>query len=609
MKDFGLFKAWYGRFLLLFILLFLSKSGMAVEKRNVGILPFDNLKNDQKYEWINFGLQYLLSNKLANVSAFYVPDQSIIKKSLADNGYKSGQINGDLVYRVGRETGINIGITGSYSTNGQNLIINLNVVNSFNGASILSKQYSQTLNDIFNIADDMTSSILNLAAVTLSAQEQAIVNRRITSSPKAFEYFCLGYVENEKANKQMEIITGLFRQAIREDSKFWEAYYNLGIAYFNNQEYDNALQQFDIIIKSLPNFEKPYYGRALIYMRKGDLDKAKADFLRVTESNPNDYKPFYYLGSISVKLKQYNDADTYLKKSIELNPDFADTYAEQGNMYFDQNLFRQAIAPYKKASELDPQNLEVKQKLGESYYRVQTYYSAYAEFKKILEVNPNDPIANFMLGITAYKQAVLSELIEAFLEMFDPNLAEEQRQRSKAGGSVRERSEVYREMVHAFYTAQKAAPGFLEATFNLALTYNEMGKLDSARIYYEKAIQIQPDLIRAHIKLAKLYEDLGEKQKSLAKYKEVVQIDPGYFVNHPTLDAYHNYINIIDVVLSDLDNTLKEKPNDLAANMSLAKIYYAQGYHGKAANVFRKVLSINPNEQEAKKMLAQLERR
>ena len=68
MKDFGLFKAWYGRFLLLFILLFLSKSGMAVEKRNVGILPFDNLKNDQKYEWINFGLQYLLSNKLANVS-------------------------------------------------------------------------------------------------------------------------------------------------------------------------------------------------------------------------------------------------------------------------------------------------------------------------------------------------------------------------------------------------------------------------------------------------------------------------------------------------------------------------------------------------------------
>jgi len=582
---------------------------MAVEKRNVGILPFENLKKEQKYEWINFGLQYLLSNKLANVAAFYVPDQSIIKKALADNGYNSGKINGDLVYRVGRETGINIGITGSYSTNGQNLIINLDVINCFNGASIMSKQYSQSLNDIFTIADDIAQSVFDLAAVNLSPQEKAIVNRRITSSPKAFEYFCLGYVENEKTNKQMEIITGLFRQAIREDSKFWEAYYNLGIAYFNNQEYDNALQQFDIIIKSLPNFEKPYFGRALIYMRKGDNEKAKADFLKVTEFNPNDYKPYYYLGSVSVKQKQYKEADEFLKKAAELNPDYADIYAEMGNIYFNQGIFRQAVTHYKRAADLDPNNFEVKQKLGESHYRVQTYYSAYAEFKKILEVYPTDPAANFMLGITAYKQAVLGELIEAFLEMFDPNLAEEQRQRSKAGASVRERAEVYREMVKAFYTAQKASPGFLEATFNLALTYNEMNNLDSAQIYYEKSIQIQPDLIRAHIKLAKLYEDKGERERSLAKYKEVVQIDPSYFVVHPTLGAFHNYINIIDVVLSDLDKTLKDRPDDLTANLTLAKIYYAQGYHGKAANVFRKVLTINPNEPEAKKMLAQLERR
>jgi tetratricopeptide (TPR) repeat protein len=251
----------------------------------------------------------------------------------------------------------------------------------------------------------------------------------------------------------------------------------------------------------------------------------------------------------------------------------------------------------------------VKQKLGESYYRVQTYYSAYAEFKKILEVYPTDPAANFMLGITAYKQAVLGELIEAFLEMFDPSLAEEQRQRSKAGANVRERAEVYREMARAFYTAQKASPGFLEATFNLALTYNEMNQLDSAEVYYKKSIQIQPDLIRAHIKLAKLYEDRGEKEKSLAKYKEVVQIDPAYFATHPTLGAFHNYINIIDVVLEELDETLKSNPNDLSANLTLAKIYYAQGFHGKAANVFRKVLTINPNEPEAKKMLAQMERR
>jgi Tfp pilus assembly protein PilF len=193
--------------------------------------------------------------------------------------------------------------------------------------------------------------------------------------------------------------------------------------------------------------------------------------------------------------------------------------------------------------------------------------------------------------------------------MFDPEFAKEQRSRKKLQGTARERGAVYREMVDAFSKATRARPNFLEATFNLALTYHDMGSLDSALIYYDKAIEIDPELVKAHIKKAKLYEDRKDKEKSLQKYKEVVSIDPAYFVAHPTLGPLHNYINIIDVVLKELDDTLKSDPNDLQANLTTAKIYYAQGFHGKAANLFRKILSINPNEKEAKKMLAQLEKR
>ena len=62
-------------------------------------------------------------------------------------------------------------------------------------------------------------------------------------------------------------------------------------------------------------------------------------------------------------------------------------------------------------------------------YRTQVYYSAYSQFQKILESEPNNPAANFMLGITAYKQAVLSELIEAFLELFDVNISDESKKK------------------------------------------------------------------------------------------------------------------------------------------------------------------------------------
>jgi tetratricopeptide (TPR) repeat protein len=580
----------------------------AQDKRGIGILPFDNLGDQQKYSWISFGLNYLLSNKLSNISSFYVPEQNIIQKEIKKAGFPTRKINGEMVYHVGKSAGINIGITGNYRTNGKTIEVNVNFINAFNGASIFSKKYNNNNSELFVIADDIAKNLIDLSTISLSQNEEIIFNRQITQSVQAFQNFCLGYIENEKPNRQREIVIGLFRNAIREDPNFWEALYNLGITYFNDEDYDQALQQFDKIITSLPDFEKPYYGRALIYYNRKEYSKAKTDFEKVINYNPNDYKPYFYLGRISNNLKQYKDADKYLQKAAGINPDYSKIYVEMGNIYFSQNKYNLGIPHYRKALELDPEDIGALQRLGECYYRTQIYYSAYSQFKKILEIEPMNSEANFMIGITAYNQAVLSELIEAFLELFDASVANEQKQKKKLSGSRREREEVYKEMVVSFSRAAKSRKNFLEATFNLGLTYHDMGKLDSAETYYQKSLQIMPDLVKAHIKLAKVYDEKGENEKGLAQYKKVIPIDPGYFVAHPTLGPEHNYINIMEITLRELNENLDKNPNDLSSNQTMAKIFYAQGYHGKAANVYRNILKISPNDHEAKSMLAKLEK-
>jgi tetratricopeptide (TPR) repeat protein len=581
----------------------------AQDKRGIGLIPFENLSKKKKYDWISFGINYVLSNKLSNVAAYYVPEKNIIQKALDKSGFGSRKVDGEMVYHVGKTAGINIGITGNYYTNGNNLTINVNFINAFNGASIFSKEYNNSYNDLFVITDDIVKNLIDLSTVSLSQTEQNIINRQLTNSVKAFENFCLGYIENEKPGRQREVVIGLFRNALREDPQFWEASYNLGITYFNDEDYTKALEQFDKIIAALPDFEKPYYGRALILYRQKDYNKAKSDFEKVIKFNPNDYKPYFYLGRINIGLKQYKKANQYLTKATEINPDYSKIYVEKGNIYFIQKKYRGGIPHYKKAVELDPSDIDALQKLGECYYRTQVYYSAYSQFQKILESEPNNAAANFMIGITAYKQAVLSELIEAFLELFDADVAQEHKKRKQLSGTRRERAVVYREMVSSFSKATKARRNFLEATFNLALTYNDMGELDSARIYYLETLKIDPNLVRAHIKLAKVYDAQVKKTEALAQYKKVLDIDPGYFIAHPTLGPEHNYINIIDIRLNELNKKLDQNPDDLNANQSMAKIFYAQGFYGKAANIYRKILKIKPNDNEAKEMLAKLEKK
>jgi len=591
------------KYLIIIIVIISFNSLFAQAKRSIGILPFEN-NSKNKYDWVGFGIEYLLSTKLANISSYYVPGKKTILDALKKREALGAKKTSEVIYQVGRETGINVAIVGEYKCDGTSLVFDVQFVNAFSGSVILTKNYNNKLSELFDVADDVIKNLIEVTAISLTSQEEIIISRRMTKSIDAFESFCLAYIENEKANGKTEIVTSLFRRAITADNSFWEAYYNLGIAYYNEKKYDNALSQFSIIIDALPNFEKPYFGRGMIYLEKKKYEEAKDDFTKVVDSNPNDYKGYFYLGKIAAAQKNFSKANKLFDKATSINPEDPEIYFDMGNIWFEQNNYQNAIPPYKKCIELNPENHKARQNLGECYYRNQVYYSAISEFETILAAIPDEPLANFMLGITVYKQAVLNDLIEAFLELLEPDPTKKNKNVTSSEAS---KAELYYKMVACFDNAQKARPNFLEATFNLALTYHEMAQYDKALEFYKKTISIDPTLVKAHIKTAHCLEAIGKKDEALQKYKEVIEIDPAYFVAHPTLGPIHQYINIMDMMLNELDEKLKENPDDLRANQILAKIYYAQGYFGKAANVFRKVLKINPKDQEAKRMLAKLD--
>ncbi len=594
------------------IFLLILSSLFAQDKRRIGLVPFEN-KGNSKYDWVSYGLEYLLLNKFSVISVFYIPEKDIFKKALQESGYGTRPLDERMIYHIGKNAEVEVTISGSYVVNGNTLSVQVDFSNTFNGSKILTNHYNQPLSQFFDIANKIVYDMINLAGNGISDSEKRLLEFKITGSVKAFESFVRGYMESEKANPRPEVVIGLFRKAIREDSKFWEAYYNLGITYFNAHKYDEALKQFNKVIQALPGFEKPYYGRGLIYEKQKKYDAAIADFKKVTELNPNDYKSFYYLGKIEVRQKQYKEAEKDLTKAKTINPDFAPIYYELGNIYYNQNLYQQAIPHLRKATELQPENANFHLKLGDSYYRSQVFYSAYNELKKTIELRPNDAIAYFMLGITVYQQAVLEELISSFLDMLsnDTNRKADENvefnKKSAALDPVKQRK-VYEQMVDAFSHAIQAKPRFMEATFNLALTYDEMGDKEQAEKYYKKALQIKPNLVRAYVKLAELYTATGRKDEAIEQYRKIFYIEPALIVQNPTLGAEHQYINIYKKFHQELDEKLKANPNNPKNNMILAKIYQSQGQYGKAANVLRKVLSHSPNNGEAKAMLAKMQR-
>ncbi|RLD17184.1 hypothetical protein DRI50_00030 [candidate division KSB1 bacterium] len=601
-------------FNLTLIVLIFAGSLLAQDKRKVGLIPFTNEKPNAKYDWISYGLDYYLRNKLSVLSGFFVPEKKHFKKILDEVGFGKGPLTERMIYHIGKYAKVEVTVSGSYSVQGNTLILNVLYSNAYNGTPLLTSQIKEPLSNFFSAGNQIVNQLIELAGIPVSAKEKKLLSFTLTNSVPAFESFIRAYMENEKPNPRFEVVTGLFKQAIQRDPEFWEAYYNLGIVYFNTGKLNLALSQFNKVIQALPNFSKPYFGRGLINYKQGHFEDAIRDFQKVVDLNPNDFKAYYYLGQIYRRLKQFKKAQEALNEAKKINPEFAPVFYEIGNIYYDQKKYRKAIEFYRTATELDPKTADYHLRLGDCYYRAQIFYNALNELNKAIELQPDNSIAYFLKGLTIYKQAVIEELIEAFLELLNGNDENAAVNPVRKHGNHKiamdpiKKKKVYVEMAIAFTEAVRYNPRFKEAIFNLGLTYHEMGKYDLAEKYYLIALKEDPTLVRVYLKLAELYTKTGKKDLALEQYRRVFYLRPSYIVRHPTLGPEFHYMDILTRFKKELEDRLQKNPNDTEANLVLAKVFEAQGNYGKAANLARRVLAYNPDNKEAKKLLETIDK-
>lgn len=575
----------------------------------VVFIPFKNT-GDIDFNWVSRGLQYLVNNKIAVVSGLYAIDDETIQKAFSETGFSTGILSEKLAAQIGKITHADILISGSFFDEKSRLNIRNVYHNATNGQIISDESMLASPKAIAKVADKIVFQLMQLFGIPEDENRENLRNTNLTDNNDALENFIKGYLAIEKNPSDTEGAIDYFEDAIEDDNQFWEAYYNLGVLYFNDNKYKKALAIFDKLIKETPNFYKTYFGRGIIFEDEKNYSGALTDYKKVIELNPNDFQACLRLAKVSRLVKNFDDARKYLDMVKNLSADYAPYFFETGNLLVDLGKPNVAIDQYRKAIELDPQNNTYHQGLGEAYYRARVYYNALYEFNEILKKQPEDPTANFMLGITIYKQAVLEEIMDAFLDILNETGGDTADRSVKIQKKIKvdslKQQKVYTQMVDAFSKAAAARPDFMQAKFNLALTYLEMENYDKAEKSFLETQAIAPDLIQAYTKLAEVYEKTNRRPLAIAQYKQAFYIDPSIYLNKPTLGPVHQYINVLEPFMDDLNRRLKSNPDDIEANLTMSKVQIEQGNYSGAKNILEKVLRLQPGNSEARVLLASL---
>ncbi len=153
------------------------------DKPSIAVLPFDNMSGDPEQEYFADGVVEEIITALSRMPWLFV---------IARNSsfiYKGRAVD---VKQVGRDLGVRYVLEGSIRKAGGRLRITGQLIDATTGTHLWADRYDGGLEDIFELQDQVTSSVVGAIAPKLESAEIERSKHKSTSSLDAYDYYLRG---------------------------------------------------------------------------------------------------------------------------------------------------------------------------------------------------------------------------------------------------------------------------------------------------------------------------------------------------------------------------------------------------------------------------------
>jgi tetratricopeptide (TPR) repeat protein len=194
-------------------------------------------------------------------------------------------------------------------------------------------------------------------------------------------------------------------------------FYDTGMTYYNNKDYDNAITQFSEAVKLDRNYALAYAYRGDANRKIGLYELAVIDLGEAVRLDPNNAWAYARRGAASLMISQYEAAIKDLNEAIRLEPNNAFAYSSRGDAYRLNNQYDLAIKDLNEAIKFDPNDVSIYAVRGDVYRLNNQYDMAIKDLDEAVRLNPTNAFAYSSRGdvyrlINQYDMAI-KDLTEA----------------------------------------------------------------------------------------------------------------------------------------------------------------------------------------------------
>ena len=191
---------------------------------SIAALPFQNWSGDPEQDYFADGMVEDIITALSRIRWLFV----IARNSSFT--YKGRAVD---VKQVGRELGVRYVLEGSVRKAGSRVRITGQLVDATTGGHLWADRFDGTLDDIFELQDQVTASVVGAIAPQLERAEIGRAKRKPTESLHAYDYYLRGMANLHRGTREaIEDGLPLFLKAIELDTDFASAYAMAAWCYF-----------------------------------------------------------------------------------------------------------------------------------------------------------------------------------------------------------------------------------------------------------------------------------------------------------------------------------------------------------------------------------------
>jgi TolB-like protein/class 3 adenylate cyclase len=293
------------------------------DKPSIAVLPFQNMSGDPEQEYFADGMVEEITTALSRFKLLFV----IARNSSFT--YKGKSVD---IMQVGRELGVRYVLEGSVRKAGGRVRITGQLIDAANGAHLWADRFDSALEDVFELQDRVTGSVVAAIAPKVQQAELERSRRKPTESLDAYDYYLRGAALYANWTKEAnEEALGLFSKAIELDPSFASPYATAARCYSMRKGFGwmvdppreiaeaNRLARTAVRLGADDAFVLGASAFAIGYV-VGDLDGCAAYVDRALSLNPNQAGACGVAGWINILLGKPDVGITHALHAMRLSP-------------------------------------------------------------------------------------------------------------------------------------------------------------------------------------------------------------------------------------------------------------------------------------------------